>query len=137
MRLQGESGKLLEGVYITGLRKGQAPQHANTLRAFLDIFKQEPRPSQKRFVACLGQNVQNVCEEGLFGLWRGAPANVARAALLSAGQLATYDQTKQMALAAGASEGPALHLAASCCSGLVAQAPGFSKKPVQNLSKLL
>lgn len=61
-------------------------------------------------------------EEGLFGLWRGAPANVARAALLSAGQLATYDQTKQMALAAGAAEGPALHLAASCCSGLVAQA---------------
>ena len=34
-------------------------------------------------------------EAGMRGLWCGAPANVARAALLSAGQLATYDQTKQ------------------------------------------
>ena len=34
-------------------------------------------------------------EAGLRGLWRGAHANVARAALLSAGQLASYDQTKQ------------------------------------------
>ena len=31
----------------------------------------------------------------MIGLWNGVQANVARAALLSAGQLSTYDQTKQ------------------------------------------
>ncbi|CAK8993227.1 Mitochondrial substrate carrier family protein ucpB (Solute carrier family 25 member 30 homolog) (Uncoupler protein B) [Durusdinium trenchii] len=59
--------------------------------------------------------------EGLAGLWRGAPANVARAGLLSAGQLASYDQTKQVALKAGWTDGPRLHLCSSCFSGLVAQ----------------
>ncbi|CAK9005636.1 unnamed protein product [Durusdinium trenchii] len=100
VRFQGESGALTQcGTYASGLRSGHKPRHANTLRAFLDIFR----------------------EEGLAGLWRGAPANVARAGLLSAGQLASYDQTKQVALKAGWTDGPRLHLCSSCFSGLVAQ----------------
>ncbi|CAL1131349.1 unnamed protein product [Cladocopium goreaui] len=100
VRLQSEAGRLgSDGIYATGLRTGQKPRHAHTFRAFLDIFQQA----------------------GMRGLWCGAPANVARAALLSAGQLATYDQTKQVALVHGWSEGPRLHLASSCFSGFVAQ----------------
>eukprot|EP00913_Durusdinium_trenchii_P009515 g8943.t1 len=103
----GESGALTQcGTYASGLRSGHKPRHANTLRAFLDIFREDlTAPHQ----------------EGLAGLWRGAPANVARAGLLSAGQLASYDQTKQVALKAGWTDGPRLHLCSSCFSGLVAQ----------------
>jgi hypothetical protein len=47
--------------------------------------------------AMLARQLAPAAKAGIRGLWCGAPANVARAALLSAGQLATYDQTKQAA----------------------------------------
>jgi len=47
---------------------------------------------------------------------------VLRQALLSGGQLASYDTGKQMAKANGMHEGPLLHIACGFTSGLVAQA---------------
>ncbi|CAJ1368529.1 unnamed protein product [Effrenium voratum] len=99
VRLQADAGRILEGCYVSGLRAGHEPRYAHTFKAFQDIFR----------------------KEGVIGLWNGVQANVARAALLSAGQLSTYDQTKQVALQAGWVDGPRLHLASSCLSGFVAQ----------------
>jgi len=99
VKLQGESGLVVSGVYITGLCTGRAPSHAHTLAVFSDTLR----------------------SEGARGLWRGASASMCRASLLSAGQLATYDQSKQLAVRAGWVEGPRTHLACSCLSGLMAQ----------------
>lgn len=99
VRFQGEGGMILNGFYTTGLRSGMAPSHSHTIAAFIDIFRLE----------------------GVPGLWRGVSANMARASLLSAGQLTTYDQCKQVAVQAGWADGPRLHLTCSCLSGLVAQ----------------
>ena len=51
-------------------------------------------------------------------LWSGARVNVARAAVLSAAQLATYDAAKRRL---GWEEGPRLHVAAAVAAGAVAQ----------------
>ena len=46
---------------------------------------------------------------------------IARASLLSAGQLASYDTIKNIARSQGKKDGPALHLFASICSAICAQ----------------
>lgn len=99
VRFQGEGGTVVNGLYTTGLRKGMPPTHSHTAAAFRDILRME----------------------GLRGLWRGMSANMARASLLSSGQLTTYDQCKQEAVKAGWADGPRLHFSCSCLSGLVAQ----------------
>jgi len=105
IRLQGESGRLdaRSGLYVSGLRRGHVPRHRSTLAAFGDVAR-GPR--------------------GVRALWGGAAANVARASLMSAGQLASYDASKQAVLGAGlgVADGPALHFGCSSLSGLVAQA---------------
>ena len=55
------------------------------------------------------------------GLWRGTTTSMARAALLSGSQLATYDQSKAVMKDGGWEEGTALHLCCAAASGLVAQ----------------
>lgn len=100
VKLQSEAGSIVGGVYTTGLRCGHAPSHPHTAGVFIDTFRQE----------------------GIRGMWRGVSANMCRASLLSAGQLATYDQSKQLAIAGGWTDGPQMHLACSCLSGFVAQA---------------
>ena len=100
IRLQGESGRIVGGVYASGLRAGSCPTHNGTLVAFADIAR----------------------SEGLLALWRGVSANMLRASCMSAGQLTSYDHTKHAVLSAGrADDGPLLHLACSSFSGLVAQ----------------
>ena len=74
-------------------------------------------------------------EEGALGLWRGIDVCVARAALLSGSQLATYDTTKRWMKDLGVmSEGPALHFTASFVSGVVAQTV---TQPVDTLKTLV
>lgn len=100
IRLQGESGKIAAGHYVTGLRTGHAPTHSGTMAAFRDVAR----------------------SEGFLGLWKGATANMIRASMMSAGQLASYDQSKYTILRLGwASDGPALHFLCSSFSGFVAQ----------------
>lgn len=74
-------------------------------------------------------------EEGVLGLWRGIDVCMARAALLSGSQLATYDTTKRWMKDRGVmSEGPALHFTASFVSGIVAQTV---TQPVDTLKTLV
>ena len=59
--------------------------------------------------------------EGLRGLYRGVGATCMRSALITAGQLSSYDHTKQVFKANGwLNEGFQLHMLASLVSGLVA-----------------
>ena len=80
---------------------GKAPSYAGTLDAFMSTAR----------------------AEGLVkGLWRGTTTSMARAALLSGSQLATYDRGKAYLKAHGGwEEGATLHLCCAAASGLVAQ----------------
>eukprot|EP00587_Corethron_hystrix_P007074 CAMPEP_0113300528 /NCGR_PEP_ID=MMETSP0010_2-20120614/2119_1 /TAXON_ID=216773 ORGANISM="Corethron hystrix, Strain 308" /NCGR_SAMPLE_ID=MMETSP0010_2 /ASSEMBLY_ACC=CAM_ASM_000155 /LENGTH=257 /DNA_ID=CAMNT_0000153965 /DNA_START=62 /DNA_END=835 /DNA_ORIENTATION=+ /assembly_acc=CAM_ASM_000155 len=92
----GESGRLL-----TGLRRGAAPRHNSTFRAFGEIVR----------------------TEGAASLYRGAHAAVARATLLSSSQLASYENLKLRIRAALnlEEEVAVLHLGCALISGLIAQ----------------
>ena len=108
LRQQGEAGRLDSGGrrLVTGPRAGHFPHfRRGTLGAFAVLWR-----------------------EGRWGaLWGGWEAGAARAALLSGGQLATYDHLKGWARNGGRGgegweeEGPVLHLACSLASALVAQ----------------
>ena len=75
-------------------------------------------------------------ESGVRAMWRGLGPTVARQALLSGGQLASYDTAKRMARAR-LPDGPLLHLACAAASGFVAQVCCvFSLRPRGRLSRL-
>lgn len=86
----------------TGLRAGEAPRWSSSFGCMMDAARSEG------------------VARGL--LLRGIGASMARAGVLTAAQMATYDHTKTVARRHGISEGPALHVAAALLSGLAAAA---------------
>ena len=75
VRMQAEAGRInpQTGLYETGLRKGFKPTYSSTSNAFIEIYRRD----------------------GLVrGLYRGAAATSLRAALLTGGQLSSYEQSK-------------------------------------------
>ncbi|XP_072952828.1 mitochondrial uncoupling protein 5-like [Typha angustifolia] len=60
--------------------------------------------------------------EGVTSLWRGSSLTVNRAMIVTASQLATYDQAKEAILANGGADGMGTHVAASFAAGVVAAA---------------
>ena len=60
-------------------------------------------------------------EGGVSALWRGLGATAARQALLSGGQLASYDTLKQAARGYGVGESTGLHVCCAAASGVVGQ----------------
>lgn len=76
-------------------------------------------PAARRNYAHVGSALRRMwAEEGAATLWRGAQPTVARACVVSAVQLGTYDQAKQVYAGWGAADGVGLHLASSLTSGL-------------------
>eukprot|EP00735_Rhodelphis_limneticus_P014618 TRINITY_DN8677_c0_g1::TRINITY_DN8677_c0_g1_i1::g.427::m.427 TRINITY_DN8677_c0_g1::TRINITY_DN8677_c0_g1_i1::g.427 ORF type:complete len:304 (-),score=70.72,sp/Q9SB52/PUMP4_ARATH/46.79/2e-87,Mito_carr/PF00153.22/3.6e-21,Mito_carr/PF00153.22/1.4e-18,Mito_carr/PF00153.22/8.2e-24 TRINITY_DN8677_c0_g1_i1:197-1108(-) len=66
-------------------------------------------------------------EEGFFTLWRGCTPTVCRAMIITASQLAVYDQLKELILAHTSMEDtPVLHITASCIAATIA---GFTSNP--------
>eukprot|EP01133_Synstelium_polycarpum_P001483 gene1483-1721_t len=60
-------------------------------------------------------------EEGVFSLWKGCGPNLVRAMFMTAGQIASYDQAKQMMMASGYfQDNIKTHLIASTISAFVA-----------------
>jgi len=103
LRMQADAGSICgeSGLLRTGLRRGAAPRHSHTFRAFGEIVR----------------------AEGVAGLYRGAFAVIARATLLSSSQLASYENLKvrirgELNLEV---DTPALHLGCALISGLIAQ----------------
>jgi len=78
VRLQAEAGTVVNGIYSTGLYQGQRPS-PGALRSMWNL----------------------AVEEGARGWFRGVWANCARAALVTSGQMSSYDQTKQVLAASG------------------------------------
>jgi len=98
IRLQQNSGKIANGMFITGLFKNQKPLYKHTYDAFFQIY-------------------QNY---GLSGLYKGTSPTMLRAALLISGKFASYDQTKTLFRIKGYNESFQLHLAGGLISGFVA-----------------
>lgn len=61
-----------------------------------------------------------VSEEGVMTLWRGSSPTVSRAMIITASQLAVYDQIKEELLKFGMEDGPILHVSASILAACVA-----------------
>ncbi|KNE67875.1 hypothetical protein AMAG_12592 [Allomyces macrogynus ATCC 38327] len=100
IRQQAEAGRLVNGIYTTGLRAGHPPTYRNLVHAVVHIGR----------------------TEGLPGLYKGVSATAIRASLLTAGQMASYDHTKYLLRTKYRvmNEGPALHVTASIVAGLCA-----------------
>lgn len=87
------------GLLATGMRTGHAPRWRSTLHCFRDCADNEGV---------------------LRGLWRGVGPTVARAALLSSGNLASYDHSKVLLIRRGWADAGPLHTVCAIISGLVA-----------------
>lgn len=101
VRMSVEGGRVAaDGTLLTGMRIGQPRQWRSSLHCLVDTLR----------------------SEGLVqGLWRGVGPTMSRAALLSAGQLSSYDHSKTLLLRDGwLDEGRTLHIVAAIISGLVA-----------------
>lgn len=100
IRMQSEPGKTdSHGKFIRGSRAGQFKTYDSTFDALKDVIKRD----------------------GVRGLYRGVSATCLRSSLLTAGQLSSYDHSKQLLKASGwLSEGIPLHVTSSVISGLVA-----------------
>ncbi|KAJ6741043.1 MITOCHONDRIAL UNCOUPLING PROTEIN 5-LIKE [Salix purpurea] len=78
----------------------------------------EQRRNYKSVVDALGQMSK---QEGVASLWRGSGLTVNRAMIVTASQLATYDQAKEMILEKGLmNDGIGTHVTASFAAGFVA-----------------
>jgi hypothetical protein len=100
IRMQSEPGITgKDGRFLSGPRRGQFKTYKNTFEALKDILR----------------------TEGVRGLYRGVSATCIRSSLLTAGQLSSYDHSKQLFKATGLfSEGIPLHISSSIVSGFVA-----------------
>jgi hypothetical protein len=86
-QIQAEAGRVVDGVYTTGLRVGHPPTYRNGWHALRTLAMQD----------------------GLSAWWRGCGLLVARGGVMSASQTATYDGVKTSLLQLGAmSDGPTL-----------------------------
>ncbi|XP_028783982.1 mitochondrial uncoupling protein 5 [Neltuma alba] len=79
-------------------------------------------PAQRRnYKSVVDAIVRTVKQEGVTSLWRGSSLTVNRAMLVTASQLASYDQVKEEILKKGAmSDGLGTHVTASFVAGFVA-----------------
>ncbi|XP_078441904.1 mitochondrial uncoupling protein 5-like [Wolffia australiana] len=78
--------------------------------------------AERRNYAGVGDAIARMARaEGVGSLWRGSSLTINRAMIVTAAQLATYDQAKEAILASRAmADGMATHVAASFAAGLVA-----------------
>lgn len=79
-----------------------------------------PKNLQRSYTNGITALTSVVREEGVLTLWRGCAPTIIRAMIVTASQLAVYDQAKEVISANSAMTGPKLHLAASSFAGVVA-----------------
>ncbi|XP_072988570.1 mitochondrial uncoupling protein 5-like [Typha latifolia] len=81
-----------------------------------------PAAQRRNYRSVLDAITRMARAEGVTSLWRGSSLTVNRAMIVTASQLATYDQAKEAILANGGRDGMGTHVAASFTAGLVAAA---------------
>jgi hypothetical protein len=100
IRVQYEYGIQRDGIYTSGPMKGKPPTYSSIFNAFFKIWKQEG---------------------GINSWFRGVTATMARAGLLTGGQLASYESAKgYFKFHWDFQEGLPLHVICSVWSGIVA-----------------
>eukprot|EP01088_Endostelium_zonatum_P019530 TRINITY_DN6781_c0_g1_i1.p1 TRINITY_DN6781_c0_g1~~TRINITY_DN6781_c0_g1_i1.p1 ORF type:complete len:296 (-),score=47.71 TRINITY_DN6781_c0_g1_i1:66-953(-) len=80
----------------------------------------KPIEKRRNYKNAINGLIRIAKEEGFLQMWSGCWPNVYRAMLMSAGQLASYDQAKGTLLEAGMKDGILLHTLASGFAGFVA-----------------
>ena len=102
VRMVAEGGRTdpKSGMLLTGLRAGHAPRWTSSVACLADTARSEG------FVRGL--------------LLRGVGASMSRAGLLTAAQMATYDQVKTVGRRRGLHDGASLHMGAALLSGFAA-----------------
>ena len=104
-----------------GALGGVAGNPADVLNVRMQADRQLPTEQRRNYKHALDGLVRIVRDEGFAALYRGCAPNVARAVFMTAGQIATYDQAKEMVIASGLlTDGVRLHFASSLLAGLVA-----------------
>ena len=98
MTVQGGVVCTKTGKLLTGLQQGTVPRYASSFHCLQEVFR----------------------TSGMKGLYRGVEATAARASLLSAGQLASYDHTKTFFIKQQWMEERQAVVVAAIISGLVA-----------------
>lgn len=87
----------------------------------LDIVKVRLMRNPNAYTSTLGALPAIARAEGLGGLYRGLLPSTLRGAAIAVGELATYDMAKtSLGRVVGVEDGPALHVAASLVTGVVA-----------------
>ena len=129
-----------EGKLLTGMRKGQPRQWTSSVHCFVDTLQVRWSAAGACSICCGVAHLRKIratrrCRHGaprtptyalqtegvVKGLWRGVGPTMSRAALLSAGQLSSYDHSKTLLLRAGwLDDGKTLHIVAAIISGIVA-----------------
>ncbi|KAL4376507.1 hypothetical protein GQ457_02G016530 [Hibiscus cannabinus] len=80
-----------------------------------------PASQRRNYTSVIDAVVRMTKQEGITSLWRGSSLTVNRAMLVTASQLATYDQIKELILSKGwMRDGLGTHVAASFSAGFVA-----------------
>lgn len=80
-----------------------------------------PSAQRRNYKSVIDAIAQMLRQEGVASLWRGSSLTVNRAMIVTASQLATYDQVKEMILKKGVMrDGLGTHVTASFAAGLVA-----------------
>ncbi|KAF7809351.1 mitochondrial uncoupling protein 5-like [Senna tora] len=80
-----------------------------------------PPPQRRNYKSVVDAISQTARQEGVSSLWRGSSLTVNRAMLVTASQLATYDQMKEVILKKGVMrDGVGTHVTASFAAGFVA-----------------
>ena len=117
--LGGALGYIASAPFFSATRVMQAEVGALTadgkLYATGALAGQPPTVSSSNGMAMLRHLAS---QRGALGLWRGGEVLVARGALMSATQLATYDMSKQRLKLWGLVDGPLVHCVASLAASL-------------------
>ncbi|KAF8420120.1 mitochondrial carrier domain-containing protein [Tirmania nivea] len=114
-------GTLVLMASASGMAGGVAGNPADIINVRMQNDRSLPPSRRLNYKHALDGVYKMLTTEGPSSLFRGVWPNTLRAALMTASQLATYDEFKTLILGAGlGSDGVGTHFAASLMSGLVA-----------------
>ncbi|KAE8819968.1 mitochondrial substrate carrier family protein ucpB [Hordeum vulgare] len=113
----GFAPALTRSLIYGGLRLGLCWCPSNCIDNPMEVLKVRSQMSTSR-ISTIGVMKEIVSEEGVKALWKGVGPAMVRAGCLTASQMATYDEAKQVLLMwTPFEEGFQLHLMSSCIAG--------------------
>ncbi|RPB27999.1 mitochondrial carrier [Terfezia boudieri ATCC MYA-4762] len=114
-------GTLVLMASVSGMAGGVAGNPSDIINVRMQNDRSLPPSQRLNYKHAVDGFYRMLTTEGVSSLFRGVWPNTLRAALMTASQLATYDEFKKLILGAGlGGDGIGTHFAASLLSGLVA-----------------